>query len=407
MSLLLCPPVAWGLAPFFANGEPPRKGLAASTSRSNDCTLIMRYLAKSVVRTIDYVRAGSAGEQKLRAARERLRMRRGPGALCLACFLVLVAQPFARAETPAETTNDAILWRDPGELTARNLYGSGLADYQPRGTMVFVDEDHAGSNPKFYVQDQEGTKWIAKMGVEAKPETAAAHLLRAAGYCTDEDYFVPRLIVEGLPSHLQRGQNLVGADGTIESVRLERRPKGQRKAGNWKWKRNPFTGTRQFNGLRVMMALMNSWDLKDENNAVYELKSDVAGPHKVYVVSDLGASFGTTGYSWTQAMAKGNLKSYGHSRFITKVHAEFVDFSVPTRPALIYFFHLPGLIQRLRMRWIGRHIPRDDAKWVGGLLSRLSPEQIQDVFRSAGYSPQEVAGFSKILQERIAELTRL
>ena len=54
------------------------------------------------------------------------------------------------------------------------------------------------------------------------------------------------------------------------------------------------------------MALMNSWDLKDENNAIYEMKADATAPNKVYVVSDLGASFGTTGYSWTQAMAKGN-----------------------------------------------------------------------------------------------------
>ena len=57
--------------------------------------------------------------------------------------------------------------------------------------MDFVEEDHAGTNPKFYVRDQDGTKWTAKMGVEAKPETAAAHLLWAAGYYADEDYFVP------------------------------------------------------------------------------------------------------------------------------------------------------------------------------------------------------------------------
>jgi len=335
-------------------------------------------------------------------------MRRGLDALCLAGLLLLVVQPFARAETPAETNDDAILWRDPGKMTARNLlYGSGGADHQPRGTMVFVEEDHAGTNPKFYVRDQDGTKWTAKMGVEARPETAAAHLLWAVGYYTDEDYFVPRLIVEGMPPHLQRGQNLVASDGTLENVRLKRHLKGQKKAGNWQWRHNPFTGTRKFNGLRVMMALMNSWDLKDQNNAVYERESDADGPRKIYVVSDLGASFGTTGYSWTHTMGKGNLKSYGHSRFISKVRPEFVDFNVPTRPALIYFFHLPGLIQRLRMRWIGKHIPREDARWMGDVLSHLSPEQIQDAFRSAGYSPQEVEGFAKILRERIAELTRL
>lgn len=154
-----------------------------------------------------------------------------------------------------------------------------------------------------------------------------------------------------------------------------------------------------------MMALMNSWDLKDENNAIYEREE--YGPRKIYAISDLGASFGTTGYSWTTRMAKGNLKSYRHSRFISKIKPEFVDFDVPTRPALVYFFNVPGLIHRLRLRWIGKHIPREDARWMGDVLSRLSPQQIQDAFRSAGYSPQEVEGFSKIVQERIAELAKL
>ncbi len=130
-------------------------------------------------------------------------------------------------------------------------------------------------------------------------------------------------------------------------------------------------------------------------------------PRKIYVVSDLGASFGTTGYSWTQAMAKGNLNSYSHSKFISKVQPEFVDFNVPTRPALIYFFHLPGLIHRMRMRWIGKHIPREDAKWMGSISGAPIPGQIQDAFRSAGYSPAEVEGFSRVVEQRIAELNKL
>ena len=123
------------------------------------------------------------------------------GALCLTCLLLLVVPPLRGSETRAETPDDAVLWRDPSDPKARNLlYGSAGAEHQPRGTTVFVDEDHAGSNPKFYVQDQEGTKWTAKMGVEAKPEAAAEHLLWEVGYFTDGDYFVSRLIVEGLPS---------------------------------------------------------------------------------------------------------------------------------------------------------------------------------------------------------------
>ncbi|HEX3354292.1 MAG TPA: hypothetical protein VHS34_15840 [Terriglobales bacterium] len=305
-----------------------------------------------------------------------------------------------------ENNEDTILWREPRDIASRNLlYGSGGEQHEPHGTMKFTDEDHAGSNPKFYVRDHEGTKWTAKLGVEAKPETAAAHLLWAVGYFTDEDYFVREMKVEGLPAHLQRGQNLVESNGTIENVRLERHPKGSKKLGNWKWQHNPFSNSRQLNGLRVMVALMNSWDLKDENNAIYQREDE--GGRKIYAISDLGASFGTTGYSWTQAMAKGNLKSYRHSKFISKIRPEFVDFNVPTRPALIYFFNLPGLIKRLQMRWIGKHIPREDARWMGAELSRLSSRQIEDAFRSAGYSPAEVEGFSRVVEQRIAELAKL
>jgi len=57
------------------------------------------------------------------------------------------------------------------------------------------------------------------------------------------------------------------------------------------------------------------------------------------------------------------------------------------------------------MRWIGRNIPRSDARWIGELLARLSNRQIEDAFRAAGYSEQEVEGFSRIVEQRIARLT--
>ena len=53
------------------------------------------------------------------------------------------------------------------------------------------------------------------------------------------------------------------------------------------------------------------------------------------------------------------------------------------------------------------NVPRKDARWMGQLLARLSPAQIADAFRAAGYSPQEVQGFSEVLQKRIEVLTDL
>src|SRR6185503_4722270 len=134
----------------------------------------------------------------------------------------------------------------------------------------------------------------------------------AAGYFTKEDYFLEDLRVQGLP-HLHRGQDLVGPDGTVHNARLTRSMTDEEKVGAWKWGSNPFEGTQEFNGLRVLMALMNNWDLKDSNNAVYQGKKDL---EQIYLVSDLGASFGPTGFKMSHEGSRGNLDAYKRSDFI-------------------------------------------------------------------------------------------
>ena len=61
----------------------------------------------------------------------------------------------------------------------------------------------------------------------------------------------------------------------------------------------------------------------------------------------------------------------------------------------------------MNLRWIGKQIPRDDARWMGQLLARLSQEQIRDAFRAAGYTPEQTEGFRIVVQRRIAELAAL
>jgi hypothetical protein len=304
----------------------------------------------------------------------------------------------------------ALLWRAPDDIRSRNLiYGEGGKDHAPHSVFTFIKEDLDGTNPKFTVQDEDGVKWKVKMGIEARPEVVASRLVWAVGYETNEDYFLPEIKVEKMPAHLHRGQNLVTEGGTIHNVRLKRDLKDEKKVGDWRWRSNPFAGGKELNGLRVMMALLNNWDLKDVNNSVYEENhlQDSDSPAEVYMVSDLGASFGTTGLNWPLSKAKGNIASYSHSKFISKVTPDYVDFNVPTRPALIYFFRLPEFVSRMRLRWIGKRIPRSDARWVGQLLAQLSSEQIGDAFRAAGYSPDQVKGFTKVVEARIGELNEL
>lgn len=293
-----------------------------------------------------------------------------------------------------------VLWKQPVRIESRDLFnGPGGPKHAPEGTFTFVKEDLDGTNPKFVVQNQDGKKWKVKLGVEARPETAASRVVWAVGYFTNDDYFVKDLHVTGMP-RLHRGQAMVGPDGSVHDVRLK--AEDEKKVGSWHWRQDPFKGSRELNGLRVMMALINNWDLKDENNSIYR-----EGEELVYMVSDLGASFGTTGRSWTKQVSKGDLNTYRRSKFIDKVNGTTVNFQTPSRPNLIYFFSLKEFFTRVRLEWIGRNIPIDDARWMGHLVARLSPKQLRDAFRAAGYSDQEADQFAQVMEQRIAQLTRL
>jgi hypothetical protein len=303
-------------------------------------------------------------------------------------------------ETPANAT--PVLWRQPANIDSRDLfYGPGGKEHAPHGKFTFVEEDTSGTNPKFDVVDEDGLKWRVKLGAEARPETAASRFVWAAGYFANEDYFTPVLHVEKM-RRLRRGGNLVSPEGDVQNVRLKRHVKDEKKIGTWAWGKDPFTGTREWNGLRVLMAIMNNWDLKDANNAIYVTSSEP--PEKRYMVSDLGASFGPTGLSWT---VKGQPAEYCSSKWIKSVSAAYVDFNVPSGPAVNTFINFPELGRRLSLLWLGHHIPRQDARWMGDLLGKLSSRQIHDAFRAAGYSPSEVEELSAALERRISELKNL
>jgi hypothetical protein len=324
-----------------------------------------------------------------------------------AVILVLVAAgikatPKGRATKEPDKKCPAVLWREPSDISSRDLfYGPGGKDHVPRGTFTFEREDMEGSNPKFDVIDQDGIHWRVKLGQEARPETAATRFAWAIGYFANEDYFVPMLHVEKM-QRLRRGRQFVLSGNNVHDVRLKRHVKDEKKIGSWSWAKNPFTGTREWYGLRVLMAVLNNWDLKDNNNSVYLTHGD--SPEEHYAVSDIGASFGPTGLDW---MTKGQPAAYCKSKFIKKVSSDFVDFAAPSGPALNYYIDFPELGGRLALLWIGQHIPRADARWVGDLLARLSPAQIRAPFRAAGYSTDEAEQLSQTLERRIAELEKL
>jgi hypothetical protein len=287
------------------------------------------------------------------------------------------------------------IWQDRGDIALLDLVaGSGGKDRVPGTHFMFIKESTSGTSPKFEIEDENGTKWKVKLGEEVRSETAATRLVWAAGYFVDEDYYLPEIRVQGM-KHLARGQQFVSGD-VVTNVRLERDRKGD-DSKDWSWYENAFTGTRELNGLKVMMALINMWDLKQVNNSL---------PDGQYRVADLGASFGSTGSSFTRSKAV--MKDYAGTKFIGKVTPEYVDFVMHTRPFFITSItNFRSYRMRTRMQSLVKRIPIADARWIGSVLGQLSTAQIQDAFRTAGFSPTEVDGYCRTVMLRIAELKKL
>jgi hypothetical protein len=253
-----------------------------------------------------------------------------------------------------------------------------------------------GSNHKFEVRDSKGVTWRAKLGPEAQPETAATRLVWALGYFTDEDYWLPEIVVRNL-KELSRGQQLVSAGGVVREVRLERKDPAQKKIGIWEWKKNPFRNTKELDGLRVLMALINNWDLKTVNNAIYE----IGGEHR-YVVSDLGGTFGRTGSRLTRS--KGKISDYAPSEFIKHISGKGVDFFLASRPFFLTAVYWPYYQDRASMEKVVQDIPIPHVEWIAYYLNQLSRSQLEAPFRAAGYSDSDTAAFATAVENRINEL---
>jgi len=273
-----------------------------------------------------------------------------------------------------------VLWRAPSDISKRDLYwGQGGKAMQPDlRTVTLIKKETGGYSTKYRVRDASGQEWVAKVGKEAKGETAASRLMWAVGYFPDVNYLVPRVHVNGLNKDL-------------ENVRFGLRPKDVKRVDGWHWKKNPFVGTREFQGMKVMMALLNNWDIKDSNNKVAVVKNDkIADKELRYFVSDLGGSFGKVSHIPRFLQFKpdrNNPKAYGQTRLVDKVKDDRVD-----------------LHYRPKQKELFKNITADQAQWISGWLSRLSDRQIADAFRAANYSPEEVRMMSHGVRQRIREL---
>jgi hypothetical protein len=300
--------------------------------------------------------------------------------LTMLSIVLLAASTFAglaQDDKPKKTySGTPVLWREPADIESRNLLlGEGGEAMKPDLSSVkFIEEKKGGHSKKYRVRDGVGNEWIAKIGKEAQTDTAANRLLWAVGYETEIAYLIPHLTIVG--------------KGAFDNVRLEARPKNVKRIGEWAWEDNPFNGKPELQGLKVMMVLINNWDMKNSNNEILAARDQPIGGELRYIISDLGATFGKTGGFFSRSRNKPT--DYVKADFIKSVNGNTVD------------FHYNGKNKKLF-----DDLTVEDTKWITTWLSRLSDEQIKDAFRAANYTPEEVEWLAGEVRERIDALTKI
>ena len=270
----------------------------------------------------------------------------------------------------------AELWVDPGP-SPRDLFAGpgGNAYVRPATDARFdvVKRDTGGFSITYRVRDERGREWNVKGGPEAQTEVVASRIVWALGYHELPSYFVERWIaVDHAKGSIRGGARFRPVDMGLTS------------RGEWSWQQNPFVGTREHNGLLALMMILNSTDLKNQNNAIYDVIGEPREHAKRWVVvKDLGASLGETG---RMDPRRGYIDGFEREPFITGVEHGFAQFAFRGRHQ--------ELIHRISV---------DDVRWTCERLRKLTDRQWRDAFRAGNYSDDITARYVARIRQKITE----
>jgi hypothetical protein len=286
-------------------------------------------------------------------------------------ILTIVLSAFSASAQNAAPDAKRVMWEQVN-INERNLYlGPGGTEMQPDlKKSQFLGKQGGGTQIKYRVKDASGREWVVKIGREAQPETAATRLLWAIGYPTEINYLIQKINIQEI--------------GNYKNARFEARPDKIKRLEKWSWTDNPFVGTNEFEGLKIMMAIFNNWDIKDENTAVL-----TDGSSHYYIISDLGATFGklpeVSGGKTGRTVNKP--EDYADARFIREVRDGMIK-----------------LDYRGKADTIIKDVKVEHGRWLADLLMQLSDKQIEDAFRAANYDDKEVKLLAQAFKARILEL---
>jgi hypothetical protein len=294
---------------------------------------------------------------------------------------------------------------DPG-LEPRDLFwgvGGQRHAPSPDATYSFEAKDETGFSVSYDVTGPDGLEWSAKIGPEAQTEVVVSRVLWGLGYHQPPVYYLPSWNLDGggKPRPSTRAQGVPGkVEGRKESEARFRPklPQLNRLPEVWKWADNPFSGTSEMKGLLVILVMLNSTDLKDSNNSIYEFRPpwDAASrpstaaqgaPSSVegrwFVVRDLGAALGETGKLYPR---RNWLDGFEQQSFMTDVAGSTVRFDYNGRHEDLLTMIGPA-----------------DVQWAAREMARLTDAQWRDAFRAANYATPVAERYIRRIKEKIAD----
>jgi hypothetical protein len=306
-----------------------------------------------------------------------------------ALLLLLAATVCAQERAPK------IIWREPKAMTVQDwVCGPGGCDNTPAPPFELKKEDPGGTNPKVQVRDAKGREWSVKFGGEVIPECFGSRFANALGYFAEPTYFVGSGKLEKMQT-LKRSRRFIRSDGTFARARFELRGQSDLKfleGQQWGWSANPFVGTHELAGLKIVLMLLSNWDAKDTregddaNTGVFRV---TGGGRDVlfYGVFDWGASLGR----WGRAMRRDQSDCAGFA------------WDTPG------FFRIGGG-NRLEWGYDGKHaedmknVTIDDVRWLLPYLDRVQRAQLVAGLKASGATERQAGCWAGSLESRIQQL---
>ena len=291
------------------------------------------------------------------------------------------------------------IWREPSMAESSDLrYGPGGQDGVPVAPFRFVEEHLAGSQPCVAVRDGRNRLWRVKWGHEARPEAFAVRVAAALGYFAEVTHYVAEGRIEDV-GDLSRARGCVNEDGSFVEARFELEDRSVRMLfdeHSWAWDDNPFVGTRQLNGLKILNMLLSNWDTKDRrdvsrgsNTAIFEYRVSRWAREARYLITDWGGAMGRWG---SNIVSRGRWDPAGFEEqtpaFVAGLRGEWVNFGY----------------QGQRTAEIARGISVDDVAWFYEYARRLTPASVRTGLLTCGATEEEATRFATAIIERVRQL---